>query len=277
MYKDFEEQLNKIISNTEEKTNVTMAQIGAYKMMMSCIAAYVSKEAETNEAFNEALSYSHKSAARMIKFLYAHAKDLAVENVACVPDDMVYDWVNQYYFADDKAEIKEELRKAAEAKAKEEERKKKEKELEERAKSKALEKLEASEGWSELPDEEKKKKITEETRKIKSSLQAAERRKENAKKPKQKKTSAKVEFDPEVAADIAEAIGSTVEDVMSGKAFEDKAKTQETNTAEADEDEDIESEEETEETEDNIVEFPQRESPMKLSDIDGQLSLFDFM
>ena len=269
MFKDFEEQLNLIIANTEAKTNVTMAQIGAYKMMMQCIAVYVSKEAAENESFNEALSLGHKSVARMMKFLYDHAKDLAVDNIACVPDDMVYDWVNQYYFADDKAEIDEMLRKEAEAKAQAEERKKKEKELNEKSREKAIEKLESSEGWNELPEDEKKKKINEEARQIRSRLEAAERRKNAPKKGK--KASAKVEFDPEVAADIAEAIGSTPEDVMSGKAFEKKAEEVKDKISEVNDTPVTE-----EANEEAVAQKPASYVPT-LKEVEGQLSIFDLM
>lgn len=125
MFETFKNQIQKILSDTEKKeSNITIEQKTMLKLMVYAIQNFVEQEAKNNESFSEALSYEWKSAERLLKFVWDKAKSLASTPVgasgmcAFVPDDVVYDWVCEYYARDDKAEVEKEI---ADAKKKKEE------------------------------------------------------------------------------------------------------------------------------------------------------------
>lgn len=182
MYTDYKEQIDKIIQNTEKQENDKekdiLAAVTMYKLMIGVLNKYVEKEAQNNPDFNAALSLEWKSADRMLKFIWSKAEKLAIRqnNIAscCIPDDIVYDWINEYYFLDDKDQVLKERQEKAEAEAK----KAAEKEEMEQMRKKAIESLSKKADWNEMSEQEKEKKINS---KIKSLKTKAEKAKETGK------------------------------------------------------------------------------------------------
>lgn len=191
--KIFEEQMGVILENTQREQEKAKEPnpkgIEMVKVMVSIITKYVKTEAEGNSSFAESLGYPWKSAERMLKYVWGKAKECATNMqggmCACVPDDVVFDWINEYYALDDREEVEEELRKEAEAEAKRKAEEEADKLMQKEAEEKALKKLNKDEEWSTLSEEEQEKKLKAEADKIKSRLKAAAKRK--AKKEKEEK------------------------------------------------------------------------------------------
>lgn len=181
MIETYKEQIGKIIKRTQEKSansDDKFAAVTMFKVMVAAISNYVEREAVANTDFNAALSLEYKSAERMLKYVWRKAQELAIpvntgsQNLygSCIPEDIVYDWVSEYYFLDDKKEYEEEQKKILERKQAEEKRKKEEKEKKELARSKALEKLSKEETFSSLSETEKEDLIEKEIKKILPTL-----------------------------------------------------------------------------------------------------------
>lgn len=227
MLSTYKEQISKILADTEEKAkkdkknNVPLAAITMLKVMVGAISKYVEKESAENKAFNDALSLEHKSAQRMLKYVWKQAEGLAMPmagvngNACCLPDEIVYGWISEYYLLDDKAEYEKEMAEIARKKAEEEARKKEEAEKEALAREKAIAKLEKEEGWEALSEEEKEKKIKEEARKIKSHLG----KKKTTKKTDSKKTPAKEKESKKSELDEALAMADGICEKMTDKAM----------------------------------------------------------
>lgn len=213
MYKDYEDQIRKIMADTEKeeaksKNKDYLAPLAMFKLMVGAMSKYVEREASENEGFNAALSLEWKSAERMLKFVWKKAQELAVPGKymgvngagCCLSDDVVFDWISDYYFLDDKEQVEKERAEAAKKKAEAEAKKKEEAEKLKRAREKALEKLSAEDGWNELSDEEKEKKITAEANKIKNRLGS----KKTTEKKKTSKVDKALEGATKVCDDMAE-------------------------------------------------------------------------
>lgn len=136
-------------------------------------ALYVKKECSTNSDFNSLVSADWKSVNRLMKFINEKARKLAVNGCACVDDDIVYDWVTEYYFLDDEKEVKAEREAKAKAKAEKEAREKAEAERKAKAEKEALDELQNDEAYNNATEEEKKKLIDE---KVKELIKKAERK-----------------------------------------------------------------------------------------------------
>lgn len=187
MYNDFETQIQKILEDTEktikegkQSTNKLMT-VAMYKILVGAITKFVESESKNDSNFNNALSYNWKSAGRMLKYVFGNAKNIATNvgnnaTACCVPSDVVFAWIKEYYFLDDKEQVEKELKAEAEKQKKAENEKKKEAEL----KSKAIDVLSRSADWNTLSDKEKEKKINDKIR----NLKAAEKRKDNKKTDK---------------------------------------------------------------------------------------------
>lgn len=187
MYNDFETQIQKILEDTEktikkgnQDTNKLMT-VAMYKILVGAITKFVESESKNDSDFNNALSYNWKNAGRMLKYVFGNAKNIATNignngTACCVPGDVVFAWIKEYYFLDDKEQVEKELKAEAEKQKKAENEKKKEAAL----KSKAIDVLSKSADWNTLSDKEKEKKINDKVRNLKS----AEKRKENKKTDK---------------------------------------------------------------------------------------------
>lgn len=266
MYSTYKEQIDKIIKETEKKaldpknSKNMIAPVAMLKLMVLSISRYVEKEAKENASFNEALSLEWKSATRMLKFIWKKAQELAIPgnymgvsgSGCCVPDDIVFDWVNMYYFADDKKAFEEEKAAEAKKKAEAEAKKKAEAEKLEKARAKALEKLSKEDGWDALSDEEKEKKIKAEADLIKNRLGT-----------KKKATTSKKEDAIDKSLDKTEEVCKTMADKSEHIAEETS---------------DAVRKEVTEEIKDKPEVNEEAATALKAAeDSDGQFTLFDLM
>lgn len=183
----FRKEAADIMAATKEKIKADKKDpkhaqgIKMMEQMVSAICNYVEKEAGSNTSFAEALGYEWKSAERMLKSVWDNAREMSVQTPAgmgcCVADDVVYDWVNEYYAKDDKAEVEAEIKKEAERKAKAEAEKVLDAGLEAEAREKAVAILSKDEGFLLKTDGEKEALIKKEASKIKSRLKAAAKKK----------------------------------------------------------------------------------------------------
>ena len=97
------------------------------------ILGYIKKRCEEDNGLCEDILQEHKSWEKCFKYIYDQAHILAKGARAyAVKDELVYEWAEDYYRKDDKAEEEEKAKKEAERKQKEAERKKKEAEEKEK-------------------------------------------------------------------------------------------------------------------------------------------------
>lgn len=173
MFSDFKTQIEQILKNTdEEEASQTPDRIAAaamYKIMIGVISKFVEKESGSHPEFDAALSLEWKSAGRMLRHIWTNAERMAEKHgrtaSCCLTEDVVYAWVLDYYFLDDKEAVMKERAEQTEA-----EQKRREAEAEEAGyRKKALEILSRQNGWDDLPNEEKKKKIAAKMKSLKAS------------------------------------------------------------------------------------------------------------
>lgn len=81
------------------------------------IIGYLLKRCGEDEGMAEDVAQGHKTWKKCYEYIYAQARRQAGGNCAAVRDDVVYEWAEDYYHKDDKAEETEKARKEAEAKA----------------------------------------------------------------------------------------------------------------------------------------------------------------
>ena len=210
----FRKQIEAILKETEKEASSKnndyqkIAAVQMYKMLITCIVKYVEQQVAKTPEFEKLLNLEWKSAERMLRHVVNKAKSLAVSipgangAACCILDEMVYDWVYEYYQLDDKAEVEEERRKAAEAKAKKEAEDKKRAENKVKAREKAIEKLSATEGWAEKSDEDREKEIAKEAASIEYKLnrEIGKEKKPAAKKAATKSTAKKAKKEEKTEA-----------------------------------------------------------------------------
>lgn len=94
------------------------------------VIEYLIKRCGEDEGLSQDVMQEHKTWEKCYDYIYSQAQKSAQKGaMSCaVRDDIVYEWAEDYYHKDDKAEEEKKARKAAEAKKKAEERKAKEKE-----------------------------------------------------------------------------------------------------------------------------------------------------
>lgn len=173
MFSDYKTQIEQILKNTEkEEANNTQDKIAAvamYKIMVGAINKYVEQESLSDQKFDAALSLDWKSAGRMLKYIWSNAQKMALKHGSvascCLTEEVVYAWVREYYFLDDREAV---MKERAEH-AKEEQKRKEMKAKEAEYQKKALESLSRQSGWNGLSDAEKKKKITARVKSLKAS------------------------------------------------------------------------------------------------------------
>lgn len=84
------------------------------------IIEYLLKRCNEDEGMAEDVVQEHKTWKKCFDYIYSRARKQAKGNCAAVRDDVVYEWAEDYYHKDDKAEEAEKAKKEAEAKAKSE-------------------------------------------------------------------------------------------------------------------------------------------------------------
>lgn len=82
------------------------------------IIGYLLERCNEDEGMAEDVVQEHKTWQKCFDYIYSRARKMAKGNCAAVRDDVVYEWAEDYYHKDDKAEEAKKAKKAAEAKAK---------------------------------------------------------------------------------------------------------------------------------------------------------------
>lgn len=86
------------------------------------IINYLLGRCEEDKGLSEDVLQKHKTWEKCLAYVYSLARKQASGNCAAVRDEVVYEWAEDYYHKDDKAEEAEKAKKAAEAKKKAAER-----------------------------------------------------------------------------------------------------------------------------------------------------------
>lgn len=181
-------------------------------------AVYVRDECKRNPDFNRQVMADWKSAPRMLKFVRNRAQEIAFDGMAMVADHCVYDWVNEYYFLDDKEEVYEQRRKEAEAKAKAEAEAKAKAERKAKSKAEAEALLSKDEAYQNSTEEEKKKLLN---KKVNELVAKAEK---SAKAKEKREAKAKAERDEAIKALESEASFNSADDKEKEKLIKAKIK-----------------------------------------------------
>ena len=88
------------------------------------VISYLIKRCEEDNGFCEDVCQEHKTWEKCFKYIYEEAKKLAKGKQSCaVRDEVVYEWAEDYYRKDDKAEEEKKAKEEAERKQKEAEQK----------------------------------------------------------------------------------------------------------------------------------------------------------
>ncbi len=103
----------------EEKLKKEMAK-AMDKTFAEPIIGYLLERCREDEGMAEDVVQGHKTWKKCFDYIYSQARKQANGNCAAVRDDVVYEWAEDYYHKDDKAEEKKKAKKAAEARAKRE-------------------------------------------------------------------------------------------------------------------------------------------------------------
>ena len=89
------------------------------------VIGYLLKRCEEDLGLAQDIVQEHKTWKKCFDYIYEKARKQAIGNRAVVRDDVVYEWAEDYYHKDDKAEEEKKAKEAAEQKKKQEERDKK--------------------------------------------------------------------------------------------------------------------------------------------------------
>ena len=172
--KEVESIRNDVDKSNTEKNPIEVAMLETIKAQSTVLIRHIMNRCVESEALCQDVLQDHKEWSRCMKYVTDKAKAYAFRGpcgmVACIPDNQVFEWAEDYYHLDDKAQVEEEREKLAKQKAEREQKAKEDAEKEALARKKAIAKLSAEEGWEELPEEEKEKKIKTEARNIKYSI-----------------------------------------------------------------------------------------------------------
>lgn len=84
------------------------------------VIKYLLERCEEDCGLGEDVLQEHKTWEKCFDYIYEQARKQAEGNRAAVRDDVVYEWAEDYYHKDDKAEEAEKAKKESEAKAKRE-------------------------------------------------------------------------------------------------------------------------------------------------------------
>ncbi len=86
------------------------------------VIGYLLKRCGEDSGLAQDVMQEHKTWEKCLDYIYEQARKQATGNRAAVRDDVVYEWAEDYYHKDDKAEQEKKAKEAAERKKKEEER-----------------------------------------------------------------------------------------------------------------------------------------------------------
>ena len=111
------------------------------KQFAEPVINYLLKRCEEDNSLAQDVMQEHKTWKKCFDYIYSQARKHAKGNVAAVRDDVVYEWAEDYYHKDDKAEEEKKAKEAAERKKKAEESKKKAAEKKKTAKKPAEKKV----------------------------------------------------------------------------------------------------------------------------------------
>ncbi|MCI8889237.1 MAG: hypothetical protein HFG70_14310 [Hungatella sp.] len=104
---------------TEEKLKKELA-VAKDKSFAEPIIGYLLERCREDEGLAEDVVQDHKTWQKCFDYIYSQARKQAQGNCAAVRDDVVYEWAEDYYHKDDKAEEEKKAKKVAEARAKRE-------------------------------------------------------------------------------------------------------------------------------------------------------------
>ena len=79
------------------------------------IIKYLMGRCEEDKGLSEDILQKHKTWEKCLSYVYSLARKQANGNCAAVRDEVVYEWAEDYYHKDDKAEEAEKAKKAEEA------------------------------------------------------------------------------------------------------------------------------------------------------------------
>ena len=111
-----EENVKPIKQRAEEKLKKELAA-AKDKSFAEPIVNYLLKRCEEDEGMAEDVAQEHKTWQKCFDYIYRQARQQAHGNCAAVRDDVVYEWAEDYYHKDDKAEEEKKAKKATEDKA----------------------------------------------------------------------------------------------------------------------------------------------------------------
>ena len=114
-----EENAKPIKQRAEEKLKKELAA-AKDKSFADPIIGYLLERCREDEGLAEDVVQNHKTWQKCFDYIYSQARKQAQGSCAAVRDDVVYEWAEDYYHKDDKAEEKKKAKKAAEARAKRE-------------------------------------------------------------------------------------------------------------------------------------------------------------
>lgn len=95
------------------------------KQFADPVIGYLLKRCEEDNGLAQDVMQEHKTWEKCFKYIFDQARKQAKGNSAAVRDDVVYEWAEDYYHKDDKAEEEKKAKEEAERKKREAERKKK--------------------------------------------------------------------------------------------------------------------------------------------------------
>ncbi len=114
-------------ADTEEKTSAKQAAKEKLekelkgdkdKNFAEPVIGYLLGRCAEDEGLSQDVVQEHKTWKKCIDYIYGKARKQSVGNKAAIRDDVVYEWAEDYYHKDDKAEEEEKARKEAERKEK---------------------------------------------------------------------------------------------------------------------------------------------------------------
>ncbi len=92
------------------------------KLFAAPVIKYLLGRCEGNKGLSEDILQRHKTWEKCLDYIYSLARKQATRNCAVIRDEVVYEWAEDYYHKDDKAEEDEKVKKAEETKKKAAER-----------------------------------------------------------------------------------------------------------------------------------------------------------
>lgn len=119
------------------------------------VIGYLLERCADDEGLSRDVIQEHKTWKKCIDYIYEKARNQAVGNKAAIRDDVVYEWAEDYYHKDDKAEEEEKARKEA---GRKEKQKKAAGKRAAKAKKKSSEAVTAPEKKADAPKEQPKPK-----------------------------------------------------------------------------------------------------------------------